>query len=175
MQEVQREFDPWIGKIPWSRKWQLAPVFLPENVIGRGGWPATVPGSAKHQTELSVQHTQFFFRFPPPVRLLCDTPRGEHCATYSRSLLIIYFICACMHAQSLSRVRLFAAPGTVACQPSLSVGILQARILEWVAICSSRDIFLTQGWNTHLLHWQPASLPLSTCKAPILYVVMSVC
>ena len=65
MQEVQREFDPWIGKIPWSRKWQLAPVFLPENVIGRGGWPATVPGSAKHQTELSVLPTQFFFRFSP--------------------------------------------------------------------------------------------------------------
>ena len=21
-------FDPWIGKIPWSRKWQLTPVFL---------------------------------------------------------------------------------------------------------------------------------------------------
>ena len=22
-------FDPWVGKIPWSRKWQLTPVFLP--------------------------------------------------------------------------------------------------------------------------------------------------
>ena len=22
-------FDPWVGKIPWSRKWQPAPVFLP--------------------------------------------------------------------------------------------------------------------------------------------------
>ena len=35
-------------------------------------------------------------------------------------------------------------------------GILQARILKWVAIPSSR-IFLTQGWNLHLLsllHWQ---------------------
>ena len=21
-------FDPWVGKIPWSRKWQLPPVFL---------------------------------------------------------------------------------------------------------------------------------------------------
>ena len=22
-------FDPWAGKIPWSRKWQPTPVFLP--------------------------------------------------------------------------------------------------------------------------------------------------
>jgi len=26
--------DPWVGKIPWSRKWQLTPVFLPEKVHG---------------------------------------------------------------------------------------------------------------------------------------------
>ena len=23
------EFDPWVGKIPWRRKWQPIPVFLP--------------------------------------------------------------------------------------------------------------------------------------------------
>ena len=23
------DFDPWVGKIPWRRKWQLTPVFLP--------------------------------------------------------------------------------------------------------------------------------------------------
>ena len=22
-------FDPWVRKIPWRRKWQLTPVFLP--------------------------------------------------------------------------------------------------------------------------------------------------
>ena len=31
-------------------------------------------------------------------------------------------------------------------------GILQARILEWVAISFSRGIFLTQGSNLGLLH-----------------------
>ena len=39
---------------------------------------------------------------------------------------------------SLSHVRLFATPWTVAHQAPLSVGILQARILEWVAMPSSR-------------------------------------
>ena len=37
-------------------------------------------------------------------------------------------------------------------------GISQARILEQVAIFSSRGIFLTQGWNPRLLHWQVDSL-----------------
>ena len=39
--------------------------------------------------------------------------------------------------------------------------ILQATILEWVAIPFSRGIFLTQGWNLGLLHWQADSSPLS--------------
>ena len=28
-------FDPWVGKIPWSRKWQPAPVFLPGESHGQ--------------------------------------------------------------------------------------------------------------------------------------------
>ena len=42
-------------------------------------------------------------------------------------------------AELLSRVRLFEAPWTVARQAPLSMGILQARILEWVAMPSSRE------------------------------------
>ena len=51
-----------------------------------------------------------------------------------------------------SRVRLFVTPWTAACQSSLSMGILQARILEWVAMPSSRGIFQTQGSNPSLPH-----------------------
>jgi len=28
------EFDPWVGKIPWRRKWQPSPVFLPREPHG---------------------------------------------------------------------------------------------------------------------------------------------
>ena len=41
-------------------------------------------------------------------------------------------------AESLSRVWLFVTPWIVARQAPLSIGILQTRILEWVAIPSSR-------------------------------------
>ena len=51
--------------------------------------------------------------------------------------------------------------------PGSSVhGILQARILEWVAMPSSRDL-RNPGINAHflrLLHWQAGSLPLVSSK-----------
>ena len=28
-------FDPWVGKIPWKRKWQPTPVFLPGKSHGQ--------------------------------------------------------------------------------------------------------------------------------------------
>ena len=28
-------FNPWVGKIPWSRKWQPTPVFLPGKFHGQ--------------------------------------------------------------------------------------------------------------------------------------------
>jgi len=31
----RRGFDPWVGKIPWRRKWQPTPVFLPGKSHGQ--------------------------------------------------------------------------------------------------------------------------------------------
>ena len=42
---------PSSGKIPWRRKWQLTPAFLPGNPTDRGAWQATVHGVA---TELDT-------------------------------------------------------------------------------------------------------------------------
>ena len=50
----------------------------------------------------------------------------------------MFYACALCCVQSLSRVCLFVTPWTVACQAPLSMGILQARILEWIAMPSSR-------------------------------------
>ena len=61
-------FDPWVGKIPWRRKWQPIPVFLPGEPMDGGAWWATIHGVAKSQTQLSNQniHTprdqQFYFQ-----------------------------------------------------------------------------------------------------------------
>ena len=40
-------FDPWDRKIPWRRKWQPTPVFLPEGSHGQRSLVAIVDGVAK--------------------------------------------------------------------------------------------------------------------------------
>ena len=47
----------WMGKIPWRRKWQPTPVFLPGESMDRGAWWATVHGVAKSQTPLKQMST----------------------------------------------------------------------------------------------------------------------
>ena len=43
--------NPWVGKIPWRRKWQPTPVFLPGQFHGQRS--LAVHGVAKSQTQLS--------------------------------------------------------------------------------------------------------------------------
>ena len=54
--------DPWIRKMPWSRKWQPAPVFLPGKLHGQRRLAGSkVHGAAKSRTQLSNSthtHTQ---------------------------------------------------------------------------------------------------------------------
>ena len=68
--------------------------------------------------------------------LLC-CPQGAviHHIQFQLNIISCYIMCC---VQSLSHVRFFAAPWIVACQALLSMGILLARILEWVAMPSSR-------------------------------------
>ena len=48
---MRYEFNPWVGKIPWSWKWQPTPVFLPRKFHGQRS--LAVHGVTKSQTELS--------------------------------------------------------------------------------------------------------------------------
>ena len=43
-------FNPWAGKIPWRRKWQPTPVFLPGTSMARETWWAIAHGVAKSRT-----------------------------------------------------------------------------------------------------------------------------
>ena len=52
-------FDPWVGKIPWRRKWLPVPVFLPGKSHGQRSWWATVHGVTKSWTRLSNWHFSF--------------------------------------------------------------------------------------------------------------------
>ena len=75
------------------------------------------------------------------------------------------------HAKLLSHVRLFATLG------SSVQGILQTRILEWVAMPSYRGIFPPQGSNPHLLcllHQQMGCLSLALPRKTFAFHVTSV-
>ena len=66
--DKRQGFDPWVGKIPWRRKWQPTPVFWPGNkqrsLVGY-----IVHGVAKSQTRLST-HTH-------KVKLKGDDPQWQ--------------------------------------------------------------------------------------------------
>jgi len=40
-------FNPWVRKIPWRRKWQPTPVFLPGESHGGAWWSTYSPGGLK--------------------------------------------------------------------------------------------------------------------------------
>ena len=55
MQKTPRlRFRPWVRKIPWRRKWDPTPEFLPRDFMDRGAWGATVHGVMKSQTQLNM-------------------------------------------------------------------------------------------------------------------------
>ena len=54
-------FDPEVRKIPWSRKWQPTPAFLPGKFQGRGAWQ----GPQKSWTRLMDKHAQHTLRTVP--------------------------------------------------------------------------------------------------------------
>ena len=55
----RRGFDPWVRKIPWSRKWQPIPVFLPRKSHGQKGLAAYTPQGCKESGETECRQTRF--------------------------------------------------------------------------------------------------------------------
>ena len=92
-----RGFDPWVGKIPWRRKWQPTPVFLAGESQGQRSLAGYSPWGCKELTarlsthklvqqsdSVTRTHISIFFSLFPH-RLFQSIP-----GLYSRSLLIIY-------------------------------------------------------------------------------------
>ena len=48
-------FNPWVGKIPWSRKWQPTPVFLPRKFQGQRNLAGYSPWG--HRESDMTEHT----------------------------------------------------------------------------------------------------------------------
>ena len=58
----QSGFNPWVGKIPWRRKWQPPPVFLSEEFHGQRGLVSYSPwGHKESDTTEWLTHTLRLF------------------------------------------------------------------------------------------------------------------
>ena len=91
--------------------------------VSRPGWEA---GCADHHCLTSPKYWKPYWTFVGWRGLVC---------------VLLCMIVLLMGASSLNHAQLFVTPSTTARQAPVSVGILQARIREWVAMPSSRGSF----------------------------------
>ena len=59
----RHELDPWVGKIPWSSKWQPTPVFLPgksygqKSLVGYSPWGHKESDTTEHALKQANRRT----------------------------------------------------------------------------------------------------------------------
>ena len=61
-QSRRLRFDPWVGKIPWSRAWQSTPVFLPGESHGKKRLAEPSPSGCK-ESDTTERLTLSLFTF----------------------------------------------------------------------------------------------------------------
>ena len=70
-------FDSWVGKIPWRRKWQPTPVFLPGKSRGQRAFWATVHGVTKSRTCLNDWVHTYFLKYPCTLIYIVENLTAE--------------------------------------------------------------------------------------------------
>ena len=61
-QRRRRKFNPWVGKIPWRKKWQPSPIFLPREFHGQMSLAGSSPqGRKRVGHDLATKQQQSIF------------------------------------------------------------------------------------------------------------------
>ena len=84
--------------------------------------------------------------------------------------IVIFTLHMCEHTKLLQSCLTLCDPMDYSLPVSSADGILQARILEWISLPSSRVSSQPRDQthlSLHLLHWQAGSLPLVPPGKPI--------
>ena len=126
-------FNSWVGKSPCSRKWVPTPVFLPEDSHGRRRLVGCSPWGRK-ESDMTEQLTLCYTWHRKDKMTSVNNLHWQEVVSWWR-----WFRCSAM-SDSLRPHGLFPPDSSVH-------GILQARILEWVAIFSSRESFWLRCWT----------------------------
>ena len=72
----RRGFNPWVGKIPWSRKWQPIPFFLPGKLHGQRSLESYSPWGHEELDITERAHTYiklFFHCKSSSFKFLCTS------------------------------------------------------------------------------------------------------
>ena len=124
--------NPWVGEIPWKRKWQPTPVFLPGEFRKQRSLACYSPQGHKESDA-----TDYISLFPVPLFAHLSTVKCTLftwlCEASFRSYLRVL-------AYQLNHIRLFATPWTVAYQVPPSVGFSRQEYWSGLPFSSPGDL-----------------------------------
>ena len=69
VKNLPTRFDPWVGKIPWRRKWQPTPVFSPGEFRGQWSLVGYSPWGCK-ELDTTERLTYSRYNFPVAVTVV---------------------------------------------------------------------------------------------------------
>ena len=141
-------FDLRVGKIPWRRKWQPTPAFRPgephgqRSLAGCSPWGRRVITTEHAHTEHKDVKGLPFFPVPHPALGTNKTRKHVYKLTFSEVLTLakVWDEKWKMKVKSLSRVRLFATPWTVAYQAPPSMGFSRQECWSGLPFPSPGDL-----------------------------------
>ena len=89
MQETQEIwFSPWVGKVPWRRKWQPTPVFLPgefhrqRSLVGHSTWAGKQSDATEHAGRPQMRRDGGVLGKPIIFQKQSDRSNCTHILTY---------------------------------------------------------------------------------------------
>ena len=183
---MRHRFNPWVRKMPWSRKWHPTPVFLLRKFHGQGSLVDYSPWAAESDT---TEHS------------IWTSGKHRH-SVHNHIWLVVFndYILLVPIAVSYYRLQVPFLTLEIELSVPLNIFILDNQFLKvkvkvtqsYLTLCNPMDynvglcspwnfpgknigvgchfllqgIFLIQGSSLHLLHWQVNSLPLSHLGSP---------
>ena len=150
-------FDPWVGKVPWRRKWQPTLVFLPGESHGQESLVGHSSQGCKESDKTEHSHTGSSEKRSQPDRSCkCRVPISHYCLLVGD---IFWF-----WGLSLSTVCLLCHVGRVTAVPSWSGGEGGKRGRVAVLLGEAWWIFLEEERNRCLEVNRPSLSQLDRAK-----------
>ena len=114
-------FSPWVRKIPWERKWQPTPVFLPgesqgqRSLAGCSPWAPTESDTTEHKHKQKIGLYGIFLQMAnlQKFKIMCLEFIHTDTCRFSSSILMCVALLAVMENQSeRSLINLFVQKDT---------------------------------------------------------------